>query len=79
MPLSLLRGTIFAGPTLLAMIGIKKTSTRTTHAATEKLLTGSTVTRSNSSVGHNGEVGQRRVMRGIGINVSPVVGPVTRI
>ena len=40
-------GPICAGPTLLAMIGIKKTSTRTTHAATEKLLTGSTATGPN--------------------------------
>ena len=45
----------------------------------EKPLTVSTVTRSNSSVGHKVEAGQRGVMRGIGINVSPVVGPVARI
>ena len=53
MPLSPLRGTIFAGPTLLAMIGIKKTSTRTTHTATEKPLAGSTATGPNFPVSTN--------------------------
>ena len=56
-------GPISLGPTLLAIIRTKKTAPARRTVRLEKLLAGSTVTRSNSSVEHERAADQCRVGR----------------